>query len=753
MKEERKQDLGGANDEALEQHVREMLDITLPDQPEADTKPATKDAATPKKAKPAPKKGVSINVIDHTEPEPGLVEPAEPDPELAAAIAETNAQLTQQTTAPLLESAPKSASKGKKVTVLHSDELDEEPQAEDTPVLDETTSAPEIEEAEPTVEEQVEAPAEPILDLDPIIETKPDPSATIGSLLEESPLEGAIESPETEKAVSDIIATESDELLAVHDTKIAKASKPKKKKRGIKGFFSAWAHSSAARWFTFLVLVAAAITIFAIPTSRYYVLNHAGVRSSASVTVTDQSTLQPLKNVTVKLAGQTVQTDAAGKAQFTQLMLGPTDLVIEKRAFAESRHAITIGWGSNPLASISLKPTGSQYTFIVTDVFSGKPITTAEATVGESSSKANEKGEIKLTLAKVEEPKVSVSLKAAGYREETVELELTKKTDTAVTLISAHKVAFVSKRTGKYSVYKIDADGKNESLVLTGTGKEAADITLASHPTDDVAVLVSTRDGKRANNGTLLQSLTYINLKDGSTKPVSESTQIKLVDWIGTRIVYVQLTTDAGNEDPQRYKLMSYDYISGDNRQLATSNYFNDIISAGGKIYYAPTSAYQNGINTGVFIVYADGSGKQPLLNQESWNMFRTSYDKITMAVQQDWYEYVIGDKNPTKLDGQPSSTMSRVYVDSPDGKHSVYIDNRDGKGTLIVYDTQAKSESTLYATNGLRGPVRWLDNNTLIYRLATTQETADYALSIVGGSPKKIIDTTNTTGIDRWSY
>ena len=749
MKEERKQDLGGPDEEALEQHVREMLDITVPDEPVEEKE--TTAPETPKSKAKVSKKAVSINVIEHEETKKPAKEPA-PDPELAAAIEATNEQLSQQTTtAPLLETKPKASSKAKKVTVLHSDDEEEEA----SPVLDET-EAPEVESEEVPEEPPEEADVtveETPIELDPIIETKPDPEATIGSLLEDSPLEGAIESAETEKAVSDIIASESDELLAVYDSKIKGPVKEKPKKRGLRRFFSAWAHSSGARWLTFLVLVGGGIAVFAVPTSRYYLLNQAGVRSSASIVVTDQSTLQPLKNVKVTLVGQTIQTDSEGKAQFSQLRLGPTSLIIEKRAFAESKQDVTIGWGSNPLASVALTPTGSQYTFVITDIFSGKPITTAEATVGESSSKANEKGEIKLTLAKVEELKIKVSLKAVGYRDETVELDLSTKQDTKVQLTPVHKVAFVSKRTGKYGVYKIDADGKNESLVLAGTGSETAEITLAAHQTDDVAMLVSTRDGKRAGDGTLLQSLTFINLKDGTTKPVAESTQIRLVDWIGTRMVYVQLAKDAGAEDPQRYKLMSYDYISGDNRQLATSNYFNDIISAGGKVYYAPTSAFQNGVNLGVFIVYADGSGKQPLLNQESWNMFRASYDRITMAVEQDWYEYLLGDKNPNKLNGQPTSTTSRVYVDSPDTKHSVYIDNRDGKGTLIVYDTQTKTESTLFAQNGLKGPVRWLDSNTLVYRIATTQETADYALSILGGSSKKIVDTTNTSGIDRWSY
>lgn len=327
------------------------------------------------------------------------------------------------------------------------------------------------------------------------------------------------------------------------------------------------------------------------------------------------------------------------------------------------------------------------------------------------------------------------------------------KQKVSVKLTPDHKLIFISKRTGTFGVYSIDADGKNENLVLAGTGKESQDINLAPHPIADVAVLVSTRDGKRAEDSSSLQSLLFINATDKSTKPVIESTQIRLIDWVGSRIVYVYMVPGAGDQDPGRYKLMSYDYVSGDNRQLALANYFNDVVSVSGKIYYSPASAFQNGVNVGTFVVQPDGSGKQPVITQEAWNVLRTSYDKLTLAVQQDWYEYTIGSNQATKLSGQPSNTNSRIYSNNPAGSHSVWVDSRDGKGTLVVYDTAAKTESVLFAQSGVRGPVRWLNDTAFIFRIASQSETADYVVSIAGGVPKKISDVTNTTGIDRWTY
>jgi hypothetical protein len=199
---------------------------------------------------------------------------------------------------------------------------------------------------------------------------------------------------------------------------------------------------------------------------------------------------------------------------------------------------------------------------------------------------------------------------------------------------------------------------------------------------------------------------------------------------------------------------MSYNYKTGESKQLASANYFNDVIIAANKVYYAPSSTYQpSGVQTSLFSVSPDGSNKQTVLAQETWNIFRTSYDQFTMSVGSQWYSYVIGSSAPTKLDGQPANLVSKVYVDSPDGKNSLWVDNRDGKGVLLAYSTSAKTDKVVQTQSGLSLPVRWISNNTVIYRVHTAQETADYAINLDGGPVRKLKDVTNTGGIDKWYY
>lgn len=724
MAQSKRQDLDtGAENEALEQRVKEMLDITIPDKPELTLE-------TPIKVP------LNITVVDHTDTTAESKKPV--DSAINLAIEAANEQLAAQTvTAPLVPGEP--PKKSTKVTVSIAD--------------DESVTTP---EESPEI-----VPADdPVVALTPPETTEtPEPTETTKTIQEameeaelESPLQDEIDSADTEQAVSDIVAKESDELLAVQD--VTKRPVVKSAKRGGTGrFFRAWSHSSGARWATFLVLFGALVAAGLSPQSRYFVLNKAGVRSSASVTIADATTLRPLKNVTVSIAGKTAQTDQDGKASFTELALGPTELVVTKRAFEDERKNVTLGWGSNPLPSVSLRANGAQYVFVVSDSLSGKPLATAQVTAGESNAIADEKGRITLTLDETEKDTIDISITAEGYRTQQKALQLSTKGETLVSLVSAQKAAFISTRNGTYDIYTIDIDGANEKRVLAGTGNESSDLVFAPSQVNNKAALISTRDGKRSTSGGLLQSLVLVDLAKGELKSVIESPQIRLIDWVGSRVIYAHQVTDAGAEDASRYKLMSYDVTSGDNRQLAAANYFNSVITVSNKVYYAPASAYQNGVNVGVFGVQSDGSGKAAVLDKEAWNMYRTAHDKLAIAVQQDWYELSAGSSSAQKLTGQPASTIGRVYVDSPGAKQSLWLDSRDGKATILAYDMAARTDKVIYANASAKQPLRWLSNTVFVYRVSGPTETAEYVMSTDGGQPKKLADVTDVVGVDRWSY
>ncbi len=546
-------------------------------------------------------------------------------------------------------------------------------------------------------------------------------------------------------------------MVANGDPKVAQVFVDKSKnnlKDKIKKLISKWWHNPKARNSTLAGFGVALIGLLIFPTTRYFIMNSLGVRSSALVTVLDNSTQLPLKNVEVKLANQSGVTDDDGKVKLEHLKLGRTDLVINKRAFAARTERVTIGWGSNRMGEFPLTAVGAQYSFVVKDWLSGKPIEKAEAQFGLASAFSDKDGKILLTIDTEDvEDDMAVLVGADNYREEQIKLSAETKDAIEVKAVPVRKVVFVSKRSGKYDLYTADADGKNEKKLLGGTGYERDDIALVPHPTDEVAALVSTRVNVRDSDGYLLSTLTLLDINEKTTFGLAQAERIQIIGWVGNRLLYVQVVAGSSAPNPKRLRLMSYDYKTTDKQELAAANSFNDVILAKGNVYYAPSNPYQSGTTLGLIKSSADGKNKQNIIGKEVWNIFRTSYDKLDLSIQRDWYEYVLGDSVANKLVGAPADTTSRIYADSPDGRHSVRVDKRDGRGVLLLYDTATKEEKALKTQSGLINPVRWLTNNTMIYRVNTDQETADYVINLEGGEARKVVDVTNIGGIDKWYY
>lgn len=562
--------------------------------------------------------------------------------------------------------------------------------------------------------------------------------------------------PEIDKAVDDITAHEADEVLAAEDAELAHAFDPDTKPQGfrakVKALAVAWWRNKKLRYGTFAGLAALVVLLAAIPQSRYFILNTSGIRSSATVIVLDSSTQQPLKNVEVQLANQNGKTDSSGTVKLSHLKLGATKLTISRRAFASVSKKVTVGWGSNPLGSTSLTPTGSQYTFEVTDFLSGKPINKAEASANEADAVADDKGQLVLTVDATENNDLSVVIKAEGYREVTIPLSLDDKSVHKAVLVPAQKHAFVSKRSGKYDLYTIDVDGTNEKVVLAGSGTERDDISVVPHPTKNAVALVSTRDNNRNKDGYLLSTLNIIDTKSGQRTQVTQSEKIQVIDWVGDRLVFVQVAAGASANDPRRQRLISYDYANNSQKELASSNYFYDLLSAGGVIYYSTSDSGQAN-QAGFYKVNPDGANRVTILNKEVWNIFRTQYDHLSLSVGQDWYDYKIGEVSTNKMVGPPANQQNRVYQDDSDRKNSLWVDSRDGKGVLLKYDITSQKDTILKTQSGLSSPMYWLNNHYAVYRIHTDQEIADYVINLDGGQPRKITDVTNTSGLGQWYY
>ncbi|MFA5004441.1 MAG: hypothetical protein WC498_04165 [Candidatus Saccharimonadales bacterium] len=581
-----------------------------------------------------------------------------------------------------------------------------------------------------------------------IFEDNPDQEPTdntVGLTPDESPnTTDETADPEIDKAVDDIAKAESDEVLKAQDqaAEPAVVMKPSFWER-FKNGAADWWGDPRKRYVTLAALAFIVVATISIPTSRYFVLNGVGVRSHLSMKVLDSTTSLPLKNVNVSLAGQTAKTDVDGRVTLNHLKLGKQVLTIHKQAFADYTKTVTVGLSGVSLSDVELKAVGSQFTFNLVDFVSGKPVTGAQVASGDASALSDKNGKAILTVQPSDSQKLTVHASGDGYRTDSIDINPTLSTPTAVRLVSSAKEVFVSKQSGKYDLYTIDIDGKNRKVLLAGTGLETQNIGLTVSPDNNQVALVSSRDNQRNNDGYLLSTLTLINLATEASVTLDHAEQINLVGWVNGRLVYQLTVASASAANPNRQRIYSYDFASNKRQQIASANYFNGPLIIGNSIYYA-TAASGPGSTPGFNTIKPDGTGKQVLANKEVWSILRTGYNALTLQTSSGWVSYTVGD-NSVKTATAPANFTSHDYVDNRDASHSLWVETRDGRGVLIDYNLSTSKDTVLVTQSGLYIATRWISNDTAIYRVVDTHESSDYVVSLSGGQPKKITDVTNT--------
>lgn len=558
--------------------------------------------------------------------------------------------------------------------------------------------------------------------------------------------------PKTDAAVDDIIAKEGDELLAVQDA-IAGATTLPVKPRGFWGKIGhglkVWVTNPWARWITIVIVFAAAMTITLVPKARYFVLNSVGVRSSVGIKILDRSTQLPLKNVTVRVDGREAKTDIRGEARLTNVRLGSQKLTIRRIAFETITRDVTIGWGSNPLGTMALKAAGLSYSIMVRDFVSDKPLAGVEARSTDQTINAlsDKNGLITLTVSDTDPKEITVTIAKKGFRSEALALNPGRVNDNSAKLVPSAKTFYISNASGRYDLYASDIDGRGKKVILNGTGNETANtgMALAPSPSAEWVAYVSTRDGARSRDGYLLRGITLVKYDGSAATTLERVEQIRLIDWVGSRIIYQVTVAGASAANSQRNRLISYDSATNSRVQLATTNHFTGIHSIQGVIYYA-TGAADPSSEPAFMRIRPDGTNRQTIFKQEIWTVLRTSHTTLALQSKDGWRSYTAGAEL-RRLEGAPSST-SRRYADSPDGTRAATVETRDGKAAVMVASLRGGADKKVTTMEGATTPLRWLNDTTILFRVVTETETADYAVSTLGGSPRKVVDLTNTFGL-----
>ncbi len=563
--------------------------------------------------------------------------------------------------------------------------------------------------------------------------------------------DGALDS-----AINDIEHKESDILLEAetrgHETPPV-AAKRSLKSRLVGGLRHIWSNKKL-RYVILGAVVFGIAALLTIPTTRYGILNLAHVRVSANLVVRDDKTTLPLKNIEVSLAGKTEKTDRDGKVQFTGLKQGKTTLTIKKQGYSTKSQERTLGWGSNPLGDIAIQATGTRFSFKVVDWLSNQPISGAEASAGESTALSNDKGEIELVIEPTEATTLSVTVRADNFIEQQFTIQTATKEVKEVKLVLGVPHYFISKRSGTYDVYQVNIDGSGEKQLLAGTGRERDDMQMMVDQKSQFVALASTRENVRNKDGYLLTTLMLLDLKSVKEPlKIDSGEDLKILGWVDGKLVYLKTVAGTSGANPNRMKLVSYSPSDAKSKELVSGNYFSQAVVYSDFIYYALANYYNEVPEPYLFRMKPDATYKSALVKKTGgYYVERYAYDKLYISAYlptntpAELYEYTIGESAAVKVKEEPKAHANRLYTDSPDAQRAAWVDVRDGKGNLIIYNKAKKEDKVILVKSGLSNPVRWLSASTLVFRVVTQGESADYVINVdvEKPSPVKIGDVAN---------
>ncbi len=522
-----------------------------------------------------------------------------------------------------------------------------------------------------------------------------------------------------------------------------KVAHPKKRSRAL-DIITWWWRTKWFRKTLFVLVILGLGAAFGIPASRYKILNEAGVTSKSSITVVDSTTQLPLGKVDVSIAGKTVQTDKNGVAKFDGLRLGKATMTISHRAYKTYSRDYVLGWGSNPLGTVTLQSEGIAVKLTLSNYISDKPVAGVTFDSPNSTIISDGSGNVILHFDGSEPDKLTGVLSAGGYLSKNVIIDTTKPDVIKQTLVPVGRHYYVSKASGKLSVMSSNFDGSDVKVVLAGTGLESASIALVSKPDSSQIAVVSTRDNVRDPEGYLLKTLTMVDVDSGRISKVDQGEQLQLINWVGPKLVYVVADANKATDDLSRSKIVAYDFAKNEKIELASAASFSSVSSLQGSVYYVETSNAE-GAHKGLFKVALNGSGRQQVITDDVWTVVRTTYNTLQIQTDNGWRSLSTVSGQIDNLASEPATTV-RNFSDNDSAKNSAWTELRDGKGTLLLWDVDRSSSRVIASMEGLGSPVSW-SGGFVIFRVSASGSISDYIVSPDGGVPHKISDVSLSYG------
>ena len=535
----------------------------------------------------------------------------------------------------------------------------------------------------------------------------------------------------------------SDENLEQEDQKIEKAKKSAKKqskllrtpeeKKKIR-------RKKLAVCSALLLIIIAVLLI--VPITRWPILNAVGLRSSLSVQIVDESSGKPVSRAMVRVDGDDFSTsDTNGRISFADVRLGAQRVEVEKIGYGKKTLKVTNGVRTTNV-KLLMTVIGIKLDVDVKDWLSGKAISGAEVSFKDANAVSDKTGRASLVVPPQEERTIRLDITAPGYLNKAVKTDVSVESR-ELSLVSAQKDYFVSKRDGVFDIFSSNLDGTNQQKIIQATGKEDERFfQFEIDRTNSYGILIATRDGKTVNSR-VVAGVYSVDLKKATLKKLDEGTDIQLLGWHDSSVSYQISSADLAFDDPGLSKIINYAPLSGQKKDIAQTNFFALSSAANNKVFYVKNDPYRDGIDTTLtsFDV-SSGKTKTYLQGQQLLYSSRPSYDalKVTDA-NGSKYDIQIENGRVAPSDKSPNSI---IFARSPSAQYVAWADNRDGQGALLQKNLQTNEQKIVLKISGLTNPIRFVSDDLVIARVVTSQETADYVISLSTGRSGKIADVTN---------
>lgn len=573
---------------------------------------------------------------------------------------------------------------------------------------------------------------EEIVPLKVLKETKPkDPISkeTDPAIVSDPPInitKDNLDQEDQDGSIDEIVAKESDEVLAVEDQNNNEQKKPKKDKS--KNIFK------KKRFYVILIALILVI-IFVVPYTRYKILGLL-IKKDIKIEVIDSLNNTPVSGAKVSINNKNYLTNGEGDISL-KLGVGYYSLNISKIYYNSYSSKILIGLGNNQSDKIKLVANGRRISFKVVNAITSAPISSVKITSSKVTSFTSNLGLSNLVLPAASK-NYNLIFTASGFNNQQATFSYSPSNPVElIKMVPSGSIYYLNQSNGLINVDSSNLDGTNSKILLSGTSSMSINTTFL-FPSSNLDYLVLEADRTSSTTGLYL-----INTITGSVNEfdyASSGQFINPIGWINNYFVYElssNLSNTAGSSQIKSYDALNKQNIILDQNQTSGSgfdlvyqnfNYFNVINN---ELIYS-TEWFQSGSSTPPNLsntlreVSPNGSNKKDIY---SVNAQTNSINSIVKYLPNALYfgDYSFQSNQPviysysngsvsaqSSLNGNVLYATYPIYHISSNGLLSAWSQNQNGQPTVFWADSSGSNKKQAQIPPGY-DLIGWYNNSYII--------------------------------------